>query len=328
MAQLDLFGGAPSVARGEIAAAPEAAALADVAARLPREVRLGTSSWSFPGWRGIVWAAEHSEAQLARRGLPAYARHPLLRTVGVDRTHYAPVAADVLRGYADAVPPDFRFLVKAHEACTLAVYPLHPRYGEQRGAVNPHFLDAAYARDAVVGPYLEGLGDRAGVLLFQFAPQSIERLGGSPRRFAERLYRFLRDLPPGPQVAVEVRTPEVLGPDYAAALRSVGAAHCVALLPGMPSADVQAAMLTPSLPLVVRWLLTPGLAYDDAKASFAPFDRVVRPDVAARHAIAALVNAATARAVPAYVIVNNKAEGSAPLSIAALADLLADAPPF
>jgi uncharacterized protein YecE (DUF72 family) len=328
MGQLDLFGGGEVPARGEVATAPEATAYAELATRLPRGLHLGTSSWSFPGWRGIVWAGEHSEAQLARKGLAAYARHPLLRSVGLDRTHYAPVSADVLRAYAAAVPTSFRFLVKAHEACSLAVYPMHARYGEARGTVNPHFLDAAYARDLVVGPLLEGMGARAGVLLFQFAPQAIERLGGSPRAFAERLYRFLRDLPKGVQVAVEVRTPELLGPDYAAALRSAGAAHCVALLPGMPGADVQASMLDPTLPLVVRWLLAPGLAYDDAKSSFAPFDRVVRPDISARHAIAALVQAATARAVPATVIVNNKAEGSAPLSIAALAELIADAPPF
>ena len=25
--------------------------------RLPREIYLGSSSWNFPGWRGIVWGA-------------------------------------------------------------------------------------------------------------------------------------------------------------------------------------------------------------------------------------------------------------------------------
>jgi hypothetical protein len=32
---------------------------------LPASVHLGTSSWSFPGWRGLVWAGEHTEAVLA-----------------------------------------------------------------------------------------------------------------------------------------------------------------------------------------------------------------------------------------------------------------------
>ena len=40
-------------------------ASAEVAARLPAEVRLGTSSWSFPGWTGLVYAPRDG-----RPGLP------------------------------------------------------------------------------------------------------------------------------------------------------------------------------------------------------------------------------------------------------------------
>jgi uncharacterized protein YecE (DUF72 family) len=31
--------------------------------------------------------------RLARTGLRAYAQHPLLRSVGIDRTYYAPIQA-------------------------------------------------------------------------------------------------------------------------------------------------------------------------------------------------------------------------------------------
>ena len=81
--QLPLFAGqaAPGL---RPAVVPDA--LHDVAARLPRRLRLGTSSWSFPGWRGLVYADACTPAQLAADGLQAYAQHPLLTTVGVDRT--------------------------------------------------------------------------------------------------------------------------------------------------------------------------------------------------------------------------------------------------
>ena len=78
-------------------------------ARLPTDLRLGTSSWSFPGWTGLVYAREAGPEMLARQGLPAYARHPLLRTVGVDRTFYGPVPAETFAAWAAAVPEDFRF---------------------------------------------------------------------------------------------------------------------------------------------------------------------------------------------------------------------------
>src|SRR5688572_19854352 len=65
--------------------------LVELARQLPRELYLGTSSWFFPGWQGLVWDRAASEATLARHGLRAYAKHPLLRTVCIDRSFYAPL---------------------------------------------------------------------------------------------------------------------------------------------------------------------------------------------------------------------------------------------
>jgi uncharacterized protein YecE (DUF72 family) len=65
-----------------------------LARHLSPQLYLGTSSWTFPGWQGLVYDRAASASVLARYGLAAYARHPLLRTVGLDRTFYAPIAAD------------------------------------------------------------------------------------------------------------------------------------------------------------------------------------------------------------------------------------------
>jgi uncharacterized protein YecE (DUF72 family) len=285
---------------------------------LPAQLRLGTSSWSFPGWEGLVYRELYSQTRLARDGLAAYARHPLFRSVGIDRSYYAPLAADIFAGYAAAVPDDFRFLVKAHEACTLARYPDRPRYGRNRGSANRLYLDPGYARDQVIGPTLAGLGDSAGPLLFQFAPQPLEWLGG-PRRFAERLHRFLSALPRGPLYAVEVRNPQLLTHDYAQALADVGACPCINLWGGMPPPLAQWHMVAGARApaVVVRWMLTRGLGYERARERYRPFNAIVDPDPAAVQAIAHLVRENAER--PAYVIANNKAEGSAPRSLTRLA---------
>jgi uncharacterized protein YecE (DUF72 family) len=320
--QLTLFGG--PARRGGIEVEP--AKLSDevrtLAARLPSTLYLGTSSWSFPGWRGLVWGGEYSEQTLARRGLAAYVQHPLLRTVGIDRTHYAPIDAAAFRDYASVAPVGFHFLSKAHEACTLAVFPKHPRYGSQRGQTNSLFFDTAYARDRVVAPFAEGLGDSAGPLLFQFAQQPMELLGGSPRRFAEMLYRFLRDLPRGPLYAVEVRNAQLLTADYCAALRAAGAVHCINAVPGMPSPADQP--IIEDRPVVIRWLLATQYSYEAAVAAYRPFDRMIDPDARTRRQIARLVVSARARGAATWVIVNNKAEGCAPLSLIELARCLRD----
>lgn len=78
--QAGLFGGPPRPAPGP--------ALASLAARLPPRLRMGTSSWGFAGWAGLVWDRAWPEAALSTDGLQAYAAHPLLRAVGLDMAHY------------------------------------------------------------------------------------------------------------------------------------------------------------------------------------------------------------------------------------------------
>lgn len=73
---------------------------------------------------------------------------------------------------------------------------------------------------------------------------------------------------------------------------------------------------------MIRWLLARHLAYQEARQRFAPFDQLCEPDEATRQEIAGAVKAAAASGREAIVIVNNKAEGSAPLSVTRLAETL------
>jgi uncharacterized protein YecE (DUF72 family) len=322
--QLPLFDPGPGPApppRGPwVRPAPVHDELHELARRLPERVCLGTSSWSFPGWEGLVYERVYPQTTLAREGLGAYAHQPLLRAVGLDRSFYGPVDRAALADYAAVVPEGFRFLAKAHELCTLARFPNHRRHGERRGRDNPQWLDVAYACEHVVQPFVEGLGAKAGVLLFQFSPQDEEWLGGR-HGFPERLHRFLAALPVGPCYAVELRNHKLLTPAYVAALRDANALHCVSVHPRMPDVRTQARQVgvLDGPALVVRWMLTPRLSYELARRYYHPFDTLVDPDPIARAGIAWLVREMSARGRPSLVIVNNKAEGCAPRSIEALA---------
>ena len=292
-----------------------------LAARLPATIRFGTMSWSFPGWIGKVYDANSPKTRLADRGLPAYASHPLHRAVEIDRTYYEAPPAAFFRGLAKEVPDDFQFLVKAHEECTVFRFPTHARYGKRRGQLNGRFLDAAYATDAVVGPLVEGLGAKAGPLLFQFPPQPLE----APGAFADRLHDFLRRLPRGPAYAVELRNAELFTPAYGAALLDAGAIHCHNVWSAMPPLLQQARAIPPGArrPLLVRWLLRAGDNYEAAGERYQPFDRLREEDPESRSAIATLVAKAHAHGVPALITVNNTAEGCAPDGIALLAEQVA-----
>ncbi|HTV02291.1 MAG TPA: hypothetical protein VMF13_17210, partial [Luteitalea sp.] len=87
---------------------PEADWPADVVAlgaRIPPGVHFGTSSWSFPGWSGLVYRRAKTQTELARDGLREYARYPLFGTVGIDRSYYAPLTGEDLKKYAAQLPP-------------------------------------------------------------------------------------------------------------------------------------------------------------------------------------------------------------------------------
>jgi uncharacterized protein YecE (DUF72 family) len=291
--------------------APRALDTAALADRLPSALHLGTSSWSFPGWAGLVYDRETDKGVLARHGLPAYARHPLLRTVGVDRSYYEALPERIYASWASVVPDGFRFVVKA-----------------TRSLVTPGetaFLDASRARDEVVGPAAAGLGEKVGAVLMQFPPTSSHAVGG-PRRFAERLYRFLEAVDSPVPIAVEIRTPGWLTDDYGAALQHGGATHGWVVHPRMAPLAEQRRIMGPPPPgpTVIRWMLAPGQRYESARDAWSPFDRLRAPDPTNRTAVAALALEAVSAGGPALVVVNNKAEGSSPASIEALARLVCE----
>ena len=323
MQQLGLLDDAPALdkpGKGTVEPANTDQTVRTLAARLGPRLRLGTSSWSFPGWAGLVYAERATKPSLSRDGLSAYARHPLLRTVGVDSGFYAPLDARRLARYAAQVPADFRFLVKAPAAVTDRFR--RDAQGRARQP-NPGFLTARVALEQAVDPYLAGLGDRAGVLLFQFPPLG-RQVTDNPRQFAEELYRFLRRLPAGPVYAVELRDAELLTPDLAAALHHGNATAGLAGHPRLPDLAVQRDLFEGSVhgPLVVRWLLRRNRGYGEARDRYFPFDRLAEPDPDTRDAVADLIRAALADGRDVFIIVNNKAEGSSPLTLIELARCL------
>ena len=304
---------------------------------LPRSVHLGTSSWYFPGWRDLVWRGDtdYTESRLARHGLSAYARHPLFRCVGIDRTFYQPLTVAEYTSYADQVPNDFRFVVKAPAMVTDAA--MRGKRGDPI-ELNPLFLDPSAAIDHFVRPAIEGLSHRAGPLLFQLSPLpgEIKSADGGIGTI-ERIGTLLSALPVSiggiaPVYAVELRDTELLTPRFVRTLRECGARLCIALHPRMPVAARQSAALRAmdaldeegddwrlKGPLVVRWNLAGGLRYEEARTRYAPFDRLVDPDIPTRGTLAHLIHVAIKSHQPSFVVANNKAEGSAPLTLIELA---------
>ena len=292
-----------------------------LAARLPPGLWMGGMSWAYPGWIGLVYAPGTKPGRLVREGLAAYSQHPLLRAMEIDRTYYELLPAAKYAELAAQVPDNFRFTAKAHQDCTVVVFPPHSRQGSRAGQRNPRLLDVAYTTDRVVAPFVEGLGAKAGPLLFQFSPFEVR----SPGRFAERLHAFLRQLPKGPVYAVELRNPELLTEAYGWALADGGGVHCHNVWGGMPGVLEQRARLPEATRrvLLVRWMGPPGVSYEAAKKRYEPFSRLVDEDPLRRGELVTLAVDALRTGAEAYLMVNNKAEGCAPESIRKLGEAVA-----
>jgi uncharacterized protein YecE (DUF72 family) len=298
---------------------------ATIAAALPANVHFGTSSWTFPGWAGLVYPPGLTGAALSREGLRHYARHPLLTTVGVDRSYYAPIPIDDLRQYADQLPDGFRCCLKAPASVTSR---LAPAFGQSRGAaaLNPSFLSTERLITDLLEPLAVAFLPHTGPVVLEFPPGA--RAETQPASaFLDALDRFLETLPREFQYAVEIRDTVLLTPAYRAVLARHGVAHTYNYWSAMPMPLAQAAVVPPEEPpfAVVRLLLRPGTWYEDQRNRFTPFNRLVEPDEPMRDEVVGLTTRALAKGRKVYVLVNNKAEGSSPLTIEALAARLAAA---
>ena len=233
------------------------------------------------------------------------------------------------QNYARQVPDHFSFVVKAPALVCDAVM----RDDEGRGKVpNPHFLDAAIAAREFVVPCLEGLGDKAGPMVFQVSPLP-RSLVEEAATLIERLAAFFAALPQElgkqrPLYALELRNAELLTPRLMKMLASAGVRYCVGLHDRMPEVERQEIALkaldgdTPG-PLVVRWNLHRGFLYQAAKQRYEPFDRLVDEDPETRLVLVRMAANAFKAKRKVWITANNKAEGSAPLSLVKLAEEIA-----
>jgi uncharacterized protein YecE (DUF72 family) len=164
---------------------------------MPGRVYTGTSGFSYPEWRGTFYP-EHLEpaAMLAHYSgrLPA---------VEINNTFYRYPSEEVIAGWGERVPEDFRFALKAHRRMT------HFRGLSGVDEDVRFFLE----RTALLGP-------KRGPILVQLPPSRKQDTG--------LLLGFLTLIPAGVRVAVEFRDPSWYAEETFALLRKFEAALCIA----------------------------------------------------------------------------------------------------
>jgi hypothetical protein len=173
------------------------------------------------------------------------------------------------------------------------------------------FLDALAPYRAQVGPLIFEFGT--------FSEASYER----GEDFAADLDRFLAALPGEWRYSVEIRNPEYIGPGYLGVLRAHRAAHVFNSWTRMPELGVQVRI--PGIRTadfqVVRALLRPGRSYENAVKAFSPYQRVQEVYEPGREALRGMIRHGLDESQATFLFVNNRFEGNAPETIAAIVDV-------
>ncbi len=291
-------------------------------------VYLGTSSWKYSGWRGMlyddsryVYRGKFAESRFEKNCLSEYAE--VFKSVCVDAAYYTFPRREYLQGLADQVPDDFRFGLKVTDTVTIKKFPKLDRFGIKAGQVNPDFLNADLFATAFLKP-CEDIRPKIGVLMFEFSrfwPSDYEH----GRDFLADLDRFLGALPKGWPYALEMRNKQWLVPEYFACLARHGVTHVFNSWEAMPPVSEQLALsgsVTNPGMLTARFLLKPGRKYEDAVKSFQPYNETKEVNDEARQAIAQLIKLALAATggnmVRALIFINNRLEGNALNTIVAV----------
>lgn len=299
-----------------------------IAALAAQNLFVGTSSWKYAGWRGMlydearyVWRGKLSESRFQRLCLAEYSE--VFKTVGVDAAYYKFPDQRRLEELVSQVTGDFQFSFKVTDEITLKRFTNLPRFGPRAGKANPHFLDADLFASAFLGP-CEPFRRNIGLLMFEFSRFYPDDFAHG-REFVEALDRFLEKLPHGWRYGVEVRNRHFLHPEYFATLARHGVTHIYNCWADMPSVAEQLAMAgsrTTSDLAAARFLLKPGRKYEDAVRLFRPYDRVREPDEEGRAAGRRMIREAlaTGARTKAFIYVNNRFEGNALQTIEAMLD--------
>jgi uncharacterized protein YecE (DUF72 family) len=290
-----------------------------------QSVYLGTSSWKYEGWLGQVYSEERymvrgrfSKKRFEENCLAEYAE--TFPVVCGDFSFYQFPSDEFWVKLFATAPPHLRFAFKVPEEVTRKAFPDQPRYGPRAGQPNETYLNSNVFDAGFLRPLLPWR-DRIAVLIFEFGSFS-RKSYAEPETFYADLEGFLKQLPRGWRYAVEIRNEEYLQAPYFDLLRRCGVAHVFNAWTRMPplSKQVEIAEAYTTNFTVVRALLRVGRPYETAVATFSPYDRVQDPSPSARAAMEKVIQRARRKREPAYLFINNRLEGNAPLTIEAVAN--------
>ena len=174
------------------------------------------------------------------------------------------------------------------------------------------------ARSGRLAP-LAALEGRIGLVQFEFS--------GPEEHELERLREFFSAIPRRFSYGVEIRNPALVRPNFYRLLRDIGVSPAFVSWTRMPplseqwGAYLEAGGAEDPLPLLGLGIVRPGRSYEEAVRLFQPYHEVRETYPEGRAGLADIGLWAMKNRRKAYILINNRWEGSAPHSIGRVMDL-------
>lgn len=281
--------------------------MAEKPKKLPRLIRLGTSSFSETDWVGPFYP----HGTKPKDFLAYYATR--YNTVEVDSTYYAIPSRRTVEGWSKKISNEFILSAKFPRSI------VHGGDGPRPDLEAVLLPGATYeARDRFL-EVMNTLGNRLGPLVLQF-PYFAKTVFESSGEFLGRLDRFLDDLPDGFKFAVEIRNRNWLKKPFADLLRGHNAALVLVDHAWMPHGDEVEKEFDP---------VTSDSAYirllgdrKEIEAITETWDKEVIDRADSLHRWADLVSRLVERDVETLIYVNNHYAGHAPATADRLHDMI------
>jgi len=281
------------------------------------ELRVGTCSWKYDSWRGMVY----SDAEKINY-LKEYSAY--FNTVEIDQWFWSLgeknvrlPKPEIVRAYNLSVPKEFKFSVKIPNSLTLTHFyqknkmdPIKP---------NRHFLSSELFDQFLYS--IDDLKENLGPLMFQFEYLNKQKMK-SQIDFQSQFSGFLQSVYFDHQIGIEIRNPNYLNKNYFEFLKTNNLIHV--FLEGYympPIYEVYNKFKDFIKNTVVIRLHGPDRKGIEKKSG-GSWDKIIEPKDKELSYIIDMIKDLLSLEVDIYLNVNNHYEGSAPLTISKIKDSL------
>lgn len=282
------------------------------------ELKIGTCSWKYDSWRGLVY----SDASKINY-LKEYSGH--YKSVEIDQWFWSlhgekkvslpdPI---VIEAYKMSVPDDFKFSIKLPNSISLTHF--YKKSKTEPLKANPYFFSVELYEQIM--QLLGSFGDMLGPRMLQFEYLNKQKMS-SQNDFLVQLGGFLDRLDDVQNLALEIRNPNYLNENYFNFLLEKEVQHVF----------LQGYYMPPVYEIYEKYreLISGGtiirLHGPDRKGiekkTGGDWGKIVEPKESEIDKIVEMIRDLLSREVDVYLNVNNHYEGSAPLTIEKIRKLL------